>query len=333
MKTKAMQSLSLLALTTLLSSVANCLPANATDGNELIDKRGDDFKYVFATFTATDQQGPKEVTHMDIHTSKDGYNFDVYKLDAYKPKEGLVRDPSIIKLDDTYYIAHTVGWTGSKLGIIKSKNLKEWEAVTTIDTTTKERNVVVAWAPEWFKDKDGSIHLIASLQPADKSFSANPNHLKVPEPMRPSILHSQSDDMSKWSEPEDMDVKNTGEGARQGHIDMQVFYADKDGEYKYHAFQKNNVEEHLEQLRAKELKGPWEYMKGFTNDWAGWGKMEGPSIVKAPDGKWILWMDNMKGNFAYAETSDINDPKQWSKAKSMPKHSSTFRHGTVIKVD
>ncbi|KAK9415505.1 putative Glycoside hydrolase family 43 protein [Seiridium unicorne] len=298
-----------------LVTIVTCMPTVSTTDKHALGKR-DDFSYVFSTFRASDQQTDHEVTKLDIYVSTSGVDFSEYAMDTYKPASGLVRDPSILKIASTYYVAHTTDWNGNTLGVIKSTKLKDWSAVTTI---TLDDDVKKAWAPEFFYDTDGSVYIFVSLKTSDDPFHAY-------------ILSSQSDDMSKWSTAEKLNVDDNDKGSSQPHIDMFPLYVSSDSEYPYHAFQKNEDEKHIEQLHSKSLKGPWEYMDGFTNDWAGWGKEEGPAVTTLPDGKYILWMDNMKGNFAYTTTSDLNNKDSYSDKTSMPVHQATFRHGTVIRI-
>ncbi|KAH9888252.1 glycoside hydrolase family 43 protein [Xylariomycetidae sp. FL2044] len=306
---------------------AQCFPTDAVLSKAL-DSR-DDFNYVFSTFTAEDENTDDETTHMDIYVSIDGTNFAPYAMDTYKPKTGYVRDPSIMKLKDTYYICYTAGL--ARLGVIRSHDLKDWEPVAMVDTDTKEQQYENAWAPEFIQDSDGAVHMIASLQKV-RPEQINPNDPVTPEPFHAYILHAQSDDLTKWSSAQELNVDDNDEGSEQGHIDMFPFHVPGDSDYPYHAFQKNEEELHIEQLRSKSIHGPWEYMDGFTNDWAGWGEQEGPAVTRLRNGDWIIWMDNMHGTFSYATTSDINDPDKFTDAKPMPGHSDTFRHGTVIKI-
>jgi hypothetical protein len=71
-------------------------------------------------------------------------------------------------------------------------------------------------------------------------------------------------------------VYNYGNGVDQPHIDMFIIYKEDDTETPYHAFMKNEKEKHIEHLTSKTLKGTWNYVQ--TNDFAGWGKKEGPAV-------------------------------------------------------
>lgn len=108
------------------------------------------------------------------------------------------------------------------------------------------------------------------------------------QPFHAYILHATSDDLSSWSIPHYLDVDDNDEGSEQSHIDFFPFVVPSDPDYPYHAFQKNEEEKHIEQLHAKSINGPWEYMDGFTNDWRGWGEQEGPAVTKLRNGKWIV---------------------------------------------
>lgn len=108
-------------------------------------RRAVDKPYVFATFTSEHEQKSNEETWLHIYTSDDGKQFAEYAMNAYKPAQGLLRDPSIIKDGDTYYVVHTTNWSGDDLAVIKSKDLKNWVQVSNVKTGVKDTEKV--WAP------------------------------------------------------------------------------------------------------------------------------------------------------------------------------------------
>jgi hypothetical protein len=119
------------------------------------------------------------------------------------------------------------------------------------------------------------------------------------------------------------DIHNVGNGVSQNHIDMFVL---KDGDT-YHGFQKNDDEDHIEHLEAAKLEGPWEYKQ--TNDFAHWGRQEGPSVTRNKDNNgWIIYMDNFHGQYYYTTGSDLSN---WDPLQKPPRFGDVFRHGTVFK--
>ncbi|KAI1085514.1 glycoside hydrolase family 43 protein [Whalleya microplaca] len=266
--------------------------------------------YIFSTFTGKNQQKKNEETWLHIYTSDNGINFAEYAMNAYKPAKGLIRDPSIIKEGDTYYIVHTTGWSGSTFAVIKSKDLKNWTPVSTVETKVKD--VKKVWAPEWFRDVDDKIYVIVSIKTKKENFAP--------------YIYTVQGDLGSFNDGEKLNVYNYGNGVGQPHIDMFVIYNPDDKETPYHAFMKNEEEKHIEHLTSKTIKGQWNYVQ--TNNKLGFGKREGPALTKLPDGQWIMWADNYSGNFLWSTSNDLWN---WSSSNNMPSHNKKFRHGTVIR--
>lgn len=263
--------------------------------------------YIFATFRATDETKSSEKTYLDIYTSDDGINYTEFAKDVYKPATGLVRDPSIIRHNGKYYIAHTTGWNGKTIGIIVSDDLRTWKPVTTIDVTAGGAYASSTWAPVWrpfsisilysrlilitmwqefFRDpKDVKIHIIVSLK-GPPTPNANPRISPRPGIFNPYIMTAKNIDLNDWSPAAKLDVKHTGNGASQSHIDFFVIHDLNDKATPYHAFQKNEDEKHIEHLTSASITGPWNFVQ--TNDFAGWGKKEGAAVTFLPDGKWVM---------------------------------------------
>ncbi|OTA97769.1 glycoside hydrolase family 43 protein [Hypoxylon sp. CO27-5] len=303
-----------LSLFTFASSVAAAALQHQPrhESNEVdIVPRAVKASYVFATFTSKNEQKSNEETYLHIYTSDNGINFQEYAMNAYKPAQGLIRDPSIIKDGDTYYVVHTTGWSGDTFAVIKSKDLKKWDPVSTVKTGVKDTKKT--WAPEWFKDpKDGKVYVIASIKTKQEDFA-------------PYIFTTKGN-LGSFSAGEKLDVHNYGNGVGQPHIDMFIVHKPDDKDTPYHAFMKNEAEKHIEHLTSKTVKGTWNYVQ--TNNALGFGKREGPALTTLPDGKWIMWMDNYHGNYLYSTSSDLSN---WSKSENMPSHNKKFRHGTVIR--
>ncbi|KAI0013539.1 glycoside hydrolase family 43 protein [Xylariaceae sp. FL0662B] len=281
-----------------------------SDLAEEITPRAVKAPYIFATFTSKNEQKKNEESWLHIYTSENGINFGEYAMNAYKPAHGLIRDPSIIKDGDTYYVVHTTGWSGSTFAVIKSKDLKKWETVSTVDTKVKD--VKKVWAPEWFRDADGKVYVIVSIKTKKEDFAP--------------YIYTVQGSLGSFNDGEKLNVHNYGNGVGQPHIDMFIVRKPEDKATPYHAFMKNEKEKHIEHLTAKTVKGPWEYKQ--TNNDLGFGSREGPGLTKLPDGKWIMWMDNYHGNFLYSTSDDL---WSWSKSNNMPSHNKKFRHGTVIR--
>ncbi|KAI2601951.1 glycoside hydrolase family 43 protein [Hypoxylon sp. NC1633] len=307
-----MNLLLLLALAaSAFAAVASRPNQGRNEAQSEISARAVNAPYVFATFTSKNEQKSNEETWLHIYTSNDGTQFAEYAMNAYKPAQGLLRDPSIIKDGDTYYVVHTTGWSGDDFAVIKSSDLKNWEPVSTVKTGIQDTQKT--WAPEWFKDpKDGVVYVIVSIKTAQADFAP--------------YIFTTNGGLGSFGSGEKLDVYNYGNGVGQPHIDMFVVYKSEDKDTPYHAFMKNEKEKHIEHLTSKTVKGTWNYVQ--TNDALGFGQREGPALTALPDGKWIMWMDNYHGDFLYSTSDDL---WSWSSSVDMPSHNHQFRHGTVIK--
>src|SRR6478609_6771029 len=261
-------------------------------------------RYVFATFLGDDASKEK----LSLYTSKNGTDFTLLANTGYADPTGVLRDPSIMKhTDSQYYIAYTLkSWTttSASFAIASSPDLKTWTFRT--EVPAQVTGVKDTWAPEWFKDSDGSIHLIVSIDTNDTQFK--------------SYLYTASDDtLSKWAAPVPL-------GIGPNYIDTFVVKVGA----QYHAFTKNETTKYIEHATADALEGPWTFVgKG---DWAGWGSgKEGPALFQTENGQWRLFMD-CYGNCGYlqATSTDLN---KWSSTSTVPVLSGTVRHGTVLRED
>jgi hypothetical protein len=112
--------------------------------------------FLMSAFMATSQN------KLSLFSSTDGATFTSLGSEVYQPPKDLLRDPSIIRAaDGLYYIAYTTNWSGSTFGIAKSADLKNWTHAA--DVPVKLPGVSNVWAPEWFREQDGSVKLVMSL--------------------------------------------------------------------------------------------------------------------------------------------------------------------------
>ncbi|KRN30223.1 hypothetical protein QS460_09090 [Liquorilactobacillus mali] len=95
--------------------------------------------------------------------SEDGINWK--KLHVSYPRLN-VRDPSIIKIDNYWYIVYTKG-------IVRTKDFKQWEKIKWPHSKIFVNHF--EWAPEFFKDAKGKYHIIM----AGKSTTTGNFHLYV----------------------------------------------------------------------------------------------------------------------------------------------------------
>ncbi len=93
-------------------------------------------------------------SNMYVYLSNNGLNFTrVGTAPAYTPPSGIIRDPSVTVYGGRYYVTYTDGWSGNSIGLASSPDRVHW---TFVENITFATTVNIAWAPEWFKDTDGS---------------------------------------------------------------------------------------------------------------------------------------------------------------------------------
>ncbi len=126
---------------------------------------------------------------MYVYQSTDGLNFNKIAGPAYTPPTGLVRDPSIMHYSDgLYYVTYTTNWTGHTIGIASSSDLLHW---TFLENITLPASVYETWAPEWFKDPNGSINIIVNLNSTNAGDS---NFI-------PNKITALNGSLTSWSSP------------------------------------------------------------------------------------------------------------------------------------
>lgn len=258
--------------------------------------------FLMSAFMATSQNT------LSLFTSTDGVNFKTLGSEVYTPSSRLLRDPSIIRHSDGYYyVVYTTNWDGAAFGITRSKDLKTWELVREVKIDLP--GVTNTWAPEWFRDKDGSLKVVVSLSKGGTK-----------GPFGAHILETNAD-FSQWSAPKRLT------GLQGNFIDTFIVSTDKG----YTAFIKNETTKFIELATAKSLYGPWKIEK--TGDWAGWGDWrEGQALVKLPDGGWRIYFDDyITKRYWYSDSHDTF--KTWSEKKEIGGVSGVVRHFTVLSED
>ena len=265
--------------------------------------------YIFATFKGDDLAGEL----LSIYTSPDALTFTLLKDTGWGGQTGTLRDPSIMKhTDGKYYVVYTSPPYNDSYGkqsfcaIGVSSDLIIWKNVTTVSTAGIP-GVAHTWAPEWFID-NGTIRFIVhcDTKNTDTDF-------------KPYVFTATNSELTSWSGPVDM-------GIGINHIDGCVV---KSGST-YHCFIKNETTRYLEHATASSLIGPWTWVG--TGNWAGWGSgIEGPSIVKLPDGTWRMFIDPQAAGapYNYMNSPDLNS---WSGLITLPGSlASVVRHGTILR--
>ena len=255
---------------------------------------GPGYPYIFSCFN---DSAPS--SDLIIYTSTDALNFTLLYDTKYVGPSGYLRDPSIMKhTDGKFYVAFTTppdaGCCGpqTSFAIASSANLKDWTTVTQVPCgVAGTKNV---WAPEWFKDSDGTIHVLVTLDGKTYRYEPTDNTL------------------TKWG-------AGTWIGMGPGVIDTFVVKVGTT----YHSFSKGTFVQHG---TAVSLDGPWTFDP--TSYWP--GCKEAPAVIDLGTGTWRLYCD--AGGGGHEKSSDSTDMfKTWTTAQTLPVVGNNISHGTVIK--
>lgn len=263
--------------------------------------------FLMSAFMATSQD------RLSLFTSADGISFTSLGSEVYQPPKGLLRDPSILRTaDGQYVVAYTTGWSGTTFGIARSADLRHWTHVA--DVAVNLPGLTNVWAPEWFRDADGSVHLVVSLSRGGTK-----------GPFAAHILKALDASLTRFGAPAPM------QGLDRNFID--TFVIRHDG--RYVAFTKNETTKFIERASAPSLQGPWTLDR--TGDWASWGgPAEGQALVpvKAADGRsgWRIYFDDYTTK-RYWFSDSFDGLQTWTPKQELGGVSGTVRHFTVISED
>ena len=256
-------------------------------------------RYLFTAFTNSSE------SNMYVYTSTDARNFALLRGPAYTPPGTLVRDPSIMRhTDGRYYVAYTTNWEDNKFGIASSSDLLTWTFHAHVSVpVTGVRNT---WAPEWFRDADGSVNVIVSISTTGANF-------------RPYRFRATNTALTNWAAPVVL------AGIQPNYIDTFVVRSGST----YHAFTKQETTKYVEHAVASSLNGPYTFVG--TGNWAGWGQpLEGQALVQLDNGTWRIFLDGYgEGRYFTADSADLNT---WSAKTELPGGASGWvRHGTLLR--
>jgi hypothetical protein len=209
-----------------------------------------------------------------------------------------LRDPAILHWDSKWWIAATEEATFWYL--YSSSDLNTWS--TAIQVSTNGVSPTATWAPHWFVDNDGSVHIFVGLEVG--------GYHQVYE------MHPTDRAMTAWSTP----VAVSGTGWPTNAIDPCVVHVGDT----YYMFVKDDGSGYICLASSTSLTSGWTVTK--TGDWASWksglsGSIEGPTIIQMDNGKWRLYFTNNNGysaiNIYYSETIDSTFATGWSSAVSL----------------
>lgn len=230
-----------------------------------------------------------------------GTSYNVLYDTNFRGPTGVLRDPSIIKRDGTYYIAYTwQSWTTNStyFAVARSTDLRSWTNIATVASGIS--NTRFTWAPEFHID-GSTVRIITSVAQTTCSNC-----------FRPYVYTAQNSALTSWSGPVPMS------GLGFNHIDTYVV---KSGST-WHAYVKNETTKFIEH---------WTTTSSLTSGWINRGTLwssgyEGPSLVRLDDGRYRIYVDKYtNGGIWTATSSDLNS---WTGLSAVG--CSGCRHGTAI---
>jgi hypothetical protein len=237
-----------------------------------------------------------------IYQSTNATSFSVLADTNFRGPTGVLRDPSIIRFNNRYFIAYTVqSWTtnSTHFNIATSTNLTSWTHVASVPSGIA--NTRSTWAPEFFVE-GSTVRVIANVAQTTCSNC-----------FRPYVYTAQNSALTSWSGPAQM------WGLGTNHIDAFLV---KDGST-YHAFVKDETSKYIEH---------WTTTAGLTAGWVQRAQMfaaghEGPSVLRMDDGTWRIYIDRYTNGGIWTATS--RDLYSWSGLSAVT--CSGCRHGTVAR--
>jgi hypothetical protein len=228
-----------------------------------------------------------------------------------------VRDPSIMKYNDMYYVVYTTNnlphhYWGNTFGVAFSDDLIRWEYITDVNVIGAG-SFTQTWAPEWFIDDDNSVHVFVAL---DKSIYET---------------HPTNAEFTEWSIP----VFVQGNWGSSGTYMIDAFVIKIDGTY--YLWYKGPVSptyHNIEYATSASLTSG--YVVQGSGGWTNWndgiGNIEGESLIKIDNNTWRIYFDDyVDGGIYYSESSD--NFLTWTPKKRITSESFIPAHPTVIKFE
>lgn len=219
------------------------------------------------------------------------------------PTNGIVRDPSILPPslapDGKWRVACTnhgfsTPTPNNTVDIYAGKAIDALDpAPQHVDCSALKTSGTVqwAWAPEWFKDSDGTIYLIIST-----STYSDVNTLMANGAFETWALPATNPSLTTWGTPTKIDL---GTPSGLGFIDCYVVKRSST----YHAFSKSGS---IKMWTATNFPaGPWTLSDVTTTTDA--GNAEGPNVTDMGGGRLRLYYDHINvadGQLGYVESTD-----------------------------
>ena len=245
--------------------------------------------------------------------SQDGINYQLYPCN-YTPNN-VVRDPSIVKIGSTWWVAHSnVNFAATtSFDIAKSTDGHNFTYVMSVDCSSMTGNDAnsAVWAPEWFVDDDESVHVFMALRS-----TASSGNFFIYE------VHPTNSEFTSWSAPA---------GLHSTPAAIDPYMVKRNG--RYYLWWKDAGQFIQHSSSTSLLSG---YTQDTSGDWAGFGTpREGPFLYELPNGTWMILLDN-NGNGMYYSIGNANwDAGSWSAPALLPPIQGgkfVLQHGSVVKL-
>ena len=278
-------------------------------------------------------QGVLVAAHFDqgqqslyLLASVDGISWDYVVAAPFL--QNLVRDPSVYFDGSFWWVAFTRATTPfASWALYKSSDLVNWSFVVNVDCSgivQPSGAVTLAWAPEFFVDSDGSLHVIVSLGHAN-------NTMQLYE------QHPTANDLTTWSAA----VALAGTALPADMID--AFMVKSGGTY--YCFYKNDSNKYYEVMTSTSLttgytvQGSAHWMTNWPlvsgNGWEGW------SMAQIDSNTWYAWVDSTDVSdnglgyqysvYTGAAGAGWLTGANWSNL-APTKDPMTKRHGTILRL-
>lgn len=204
-----------------------------------------------------------------------------------------------------------------------SRNGHDFFAITQVDCSSVVSGPGAAcWAPEWFKNPDGTLwldangcpHILVALSSTETTTAVF--QIYETHPLNPN-------DLSKgWSPP----LLITGTSLASTMIDPYPIY--NAGTYEIWYKNQNGLR-YTEMMSSSSLTSGYSVI--HSGDWAGWGgSYEGLTMINTGGSNWIAWLDatNALGYYVYSLSTD--NRVTWSAPAKVNDNGVQSQHGTVI---
>jgi hypothetical protein len=237
------------------------------------------------------------------------------------PAYGL-RDPSFAVLHGWYYLVATrprraayLGTGATTLQVYRSSNLVDW--VPLPDLPAGVTGATRAWAPELLIDGDTATAYYAVTTDTTEDAGAITSF---------EVYARQSADMLTWGPAVRM-AGLTGPSTPKVIDPCVVRIGDPRGTYVM--FYKDETAATINRAWANSPLGPW--TPDRTGNWLGISSaVEGPELVRLPDGRWRLYYDRYTASrLAYRESDDLDT---WSAETPLTYSPAGLRHPGYLPV-